>query len=822
MTTKVEIDAKRYIKRGWNVVPVPRGEKGPVLEKWQELRIKADEVDEFFVGESNIGILLGEASGGLTDADMDCDEAEYVGSKLLPKTLTSGRGSKVRHYWYTAPGSKSYKFKDVDGKVIAEIRGDQQTLVPPSRHPSGDLYEWKNEREPREIEAHKLRSAVARVAVSALIAKHLPDSGRHDIALAYAGLMLRPLMELEMDKDDAVEYVWEILETAWEYHDADKEALKDLYAIIEDTAEKIEADEPATGGKTLKELLADGEQIVRKIKDWLGWGELTPEQREQVEQRNREKRAEKAEPLCADLAATPDLLKALYDRVAESGLLGEQENAKLLLLAAVSLVRGNPISAIIKGTSAVGKSEIIKAVSRALPPEMVVERQSMSSQSLVYMGENGQLKNRLLVVYELGGFGQEGSEGLEQAKQLLSEGRISRQTVDRDEKNRNTGRAIVTEGPTAMWTTPTRVKTDYELSTRVFELTPDDGQQQTALINAKAFDYEADETETNFTDCQALFTWLMGQDNRVYFPYGKALGQMLPKSAVKMRREAPRIRLLIDAHATLHRATRERDERGRIVATLEDYAAVRDLVEPFVGTASEQGVKPQVRETVEAAIRLLDSEDFMHEGVTATELSPELGGLDRSAVYKRIQAAYPYLIESESKRGRAKQYERGEELPASGNVLPTPDELCKCASKSTPEGENTGNGKKGIEKLAQFGAQLAHSSSLFRGVEIEKSLTNGKNTREDAPEKHESTRGSIGLHTCTLRDQEPAESEGSRTVRTNCASPRTTKRATEFLKAQKQGALLVGPPNPLNEQVASFFPSLTTQEVEDVAAQVAA
>lgn len=311
MTTKVEIDAKRYIKRGWNVVPVPRGEKGPVLEKWQELRIKADEVDEFFVGESNIGILLGEASGGLTDADMDCDEAEYVGSKLLPKTLTSGRGSKVRHYWYTAPGSKSYKFKDVDGKVIAEIRGDQQTLVPPSRHPSGDLYEWKNEREPREIEAHKLRSAVARVAVSALIAKHLPDSGRHDIALAYAGLMLRPLMELEMDKDDAVEYVWEILETAWEYHDADKEALKDLYAIIEDTAEKIEADEPATGGKTLKELLADGEQIVRKIKDWLGWGELTPEQREQVEQRNREKRAEKAEPLCADLAATPDLLKAL-------------------------------------------------------------------------------------------------------------------------------------------------------------------------------------------------------------------------------------------------------------------------------------------------------------------------------------------------------------------------------------------------------------------------------------------------------------------------------------------------------------------------------
>jgi hypothetical protein len=343
----------------------------------------------------------------------------------------------------------------------------------------------------------------------------------------------------------------------------------------------------------------------------------------------------------------------------------------------------------------VGKSEIIKAVLRVLPPEMLVERQSMSSQSLVYMGENGQLKNKLLVVYELGGFGQEGSEGLEQAKQLLSEGRISRQTVDRDESNRNTGRAIVTEGPTAMWTTTTRVKTDYELSTRVFELTPDNGQQQTGRINEKAFDYDGDEGETDFTDCHALFTWLLGQDNRVYFPHGKALGKMIPNSAVKMRRESPRIRMLIDAHATLHQASRERDERGRIVATLKDYAAVHDLVEPFVGVASEQGVKPQVRETVDAALQLLNSEDFEHEGVTVNELSAVLGenGVDRSAAQRRVQAAYPYLVQLDEKRGRAKQYDKGEDLPAKSNVLPSPDELCDCASKSTPEGGRANRGQ---------------------------------------------------------------------------------------------------------------------------------
>ena len=769
MTTKKQ--ARKYIQRGWSVIPVPRGAKGPVADEWQHLRINVEQVGEFFTEDSNIGVLLGEPSNGLADADMDCPEAEHAAKTLMPKTLTSGRGTKTRHHWYISPGMKSRKFKDVDGDTIAEIRGDggYQTLVAPSVHPdTGELYEWKNAAAPLEIDRHDLRSAVARVAVSALIARHLPGGGRHDLALGYAALMLKPLMDLGEERDDAIKYVHQILEPAWTYHDAGNEAHKDLYDLIEDTAEKIEADEPAKGRAFIEESLTDGAEIVQRIKDWLGWGNITAEQREAIEQRQREKRAEKAEPLCADLAATPDVLKALYDRVAKSGLLGEEDNAKLLILAAVSLVRGKPISAIIKGTSAVGKSEIIKAVSRVLPPEMLVERQSMSSQSLVYMGENGQLKNRLLVVYELGGFGQEGSEGLEQAKQLLSEGRISRQTVDRDESNRNTGRAIVTEGPTAMWTTTTKIKTDYELSTRVFELTPDDGQQQTGLINEKAFDYDGNEGETDFTDCHALFTWLLGQDNRVYFPHGNTLGKMIPNSAVKMRRESPRIRMLIDAHATLHQANRERDERGRIIATLEDYAAVRSLVEPFVGAASEQGVKPQVRETVQAALGLLDSQDFDEPGVTTKDLQPLLK-IDNSATYRRVQAAYPYLVPLDEKRGRAKQYYKGDELPSISNVLPSPEELCNFARESTPEGTGAKDAATNFASEEKKRAKFAQSSSDSRVAGEQKPFINREFADADTTETHVSTRGSIGAQSCKVSDGKPEESPTLRKVSTNFA-----------------------------------------------------
>jgi hypothetical protein len=66
--------AREYIGRGWSVVPVPRGQKALNIPEWQELSLTADQVDEWFVGESNIGILLGESSGGLADVDLDSDE----------------------------------------------------------------------------------------------------------------------------------------------------------------------------------------------------------------------------------------------------------------------------------------------------------------------------------------------------------------------------------------------------------------------------------------------------------------------------------------------------------------------------------------------------------------------------------------------------------------------------------------------------------------------------------------------------------------------------------------------------------------------------
>lgn len=85
-----------YIDRGWRPIPIPSRKKAPQENDWQTLKIKRSEVRDYFADpDGNIGVRLGTASDGLTDVDLDCDEALALADRLLPKTKAEfGRKSK--------------------------------------------------------------------------------------------------------------------------------------------------------------------------------------------------------------------------------------------------------------------------------------------------------------------------------------------------------------------------------------------------------------------------------------------------------------------------------------------------------------------------------------------------------------------------------------------------------------------------------------------------------------------------------------------------------------------------------------------------------
>jgi len=162
-------------------LPIPHGEKGPKTKGWNKLRLDEPELRrEFGHSPRNIGLLLGDPSGGLTDLDMDCREAVALAPEFLPRTQRkSGRqGKPYSHYWYRCQGIRSKKFEDTEGHVLVEIRSTGgQTLAPPSVHPSGESCVWHDEGEFGNVGPEALLEWTAQLAATALLARHWPAPG---------------------------------------------------------------------------------------------------------------------------------------------------------------------------------------------------------------------------------------------------------------------------------------------------------------------------------------------------------------------------------------------------------------------------------------------------------------------------------------------------------------------------------------------------------------------------------------------------------------------------------------------------------------------
>ena len=157
-------------------------------------------------------------------------------------------------------------------------------------------------------------------------------------------------------------------------------------------------------------------------------------------------------------------------------------------------------------------------------------------------------------------------------------------------------------------------------------------------------------------------------------PYAVALAELVPPKAVRLKRDFGALLSLVQARALLHRESRERDEQGRIVATLEDYAAVRGLVGEMMSEGVEAVASAAVRETVATAARLLEESGDEH--ITAKAIGAELG-VDKAAISRRVRQAVDtgYMENLEDRKGRPMRLVLGEPIPEDSPILPAAEEL---------------------------------------------------------------------------------------------------------------------------------------------------
>ncbi len=368
-----------------------------------------------------------------------------------------------------------------------------------------------------------------------------------------------------------------------------------------------------------------------------------------------------------DLAYDKDILGRFRADIHRAGVIGEDATAATEFLAIVSRVLEKPVSCVVKGAPSSGKSHTTEHVCRFFPQKAIATFTGLSEKALVLSKRS--FKHRTIVVYEAVALReraekQSGDQTAYFIRSLLSEGKASYEMSVKDKEGGWTTRTFTKEGPTNLIVTTTAVNLHNENETRMLSLTTNDSQEQTRNVLLGLAEEAA--AGLDYGSWHELQEWLWLQDNRVTIPFARHLAENIPPVAVRLRRDFGALLSLIKAHAVLHQATRERDVRGRIIATPEDYAAVRSLVVDVVAEGVEATVSDTTRETV-AAVEALAGQH--PDGVVPAAAVAKKLGLDRSAARRRLIAAADrgYVVNDEERRGRPGRYRVGDEPP--------PDEL---------------------------------------------------------------------------------------------------------------------------------------------------
>jgi hypothetical protein len=390
------------------------------------------------------------------------------------------------------------------------------------------------------------------------------------------------------------------------------------------------------------------------------------------------------------LAIEKDILALFLEDFRRAGVVGEERLGQLIYLALTSRMLPwdpaaavRPVSLLPKGTTSTGKSHATGTTLRFFPEQTYFSLGSFSRRYLFY--EEEEFSHRIIYVPEWASI-KEDDEIVAMLRILLSEGRIVHGTVDRGDKGkgRQTARRIEKEGPTGLIVTTTEAAVDTEMETRLFAVVTDDTPEQTRRVFHKIAGSQKGAGTLDLGRWHELQDWISSHgETPVYVPFADALAELIPANATRLRRDFGSLLNLVRAHAILHRANRQQDEDGYLLATVQsDYAPVRLLVGDVISESVEASVTPAMRETVEAVQELLDAG---REHVSAKALVDHLG-VGRSAAYDRIRRALfaGYLANEAGKNERGYKLTIGSPLPGDEAFLPSPADVVRVMSGKAP------------------------------------------------------------------------------------------------------------------------------------------
>jgi len=295
------------------------------------------------------------------------------------------------------------------------------------------------------------------------------------------------------------------------------------------------------------------------------------------------------------------------------GVVGEERLIRLLVVAAFSRVMALPVGTLIKGSSAGGKSYVTQAVLRLLDPSSVIEMTGASDRALVYLQEG--VSHKVLCIFEATQLQRDDESMFAYfLRTLISEQKIvyPNTVVDPQSGERRTVMTQV-DGPVAAMITTTAESIHEENETRLLSYRVTESADQTRAIldqqGRAAATGAGPATQAELPeDWNAYDRWLGLGPNKVVIPFAPVLTALVPPDQVRFRRDIGALLSLIRTSAVIHQFTRDCDENERIVATIEDYAAVRDAVELTMAQAAGRAPSASVHAVVEYVLKRIEDQ----------------------------------------------------------------------------------------------------------------------------------------------------------------------------------------------------------------------
>jgi energy-coupling factor transporter ATP-binding protein EcfA2 len=358
-----------------------------------------------------------------------------------------------------------------------------------------------------------------------------------------------------------------------------------------------------------------------------------------------------------ELLAHADLLDRAAAVMEQLGYVGEEAPKRLAFLVAVSRLLAKPLSAIVFAPSGSGKSELLEAVARLMPEESVEFLSRLTPQALFYAGSES-LRHKLVLVDE-----QVGATEADHSIRTLQSRGVLRLAIPVKGKTES----FEARGPIALMSGTTSESINPENLSRCLELVLDDSPAQTERVQvaqrraAAGKGAPAPDLQV-WRDAQRIL-----EPCEVVIPFAEKLSYAARTSAD--RRGNAKLLGLIMAHGLLCQRQRQRDPRGRVVATLADYRVIYELLQPTV-TREIDGLSPRAARL----FKLL--QEAPPAAISRREVAARLGWAYMTAARALEELERVELVCALEGREVPRRYQLAERIGAlQGAKLTAPDRL---------------------------------------------------------------------------------------------------------------------------------------------------